>query len=164
MYGCLLLVYVCVCVPAYIFSSSLYIVHCKASYPAGVYHIIPCTFEPKQEGIFQVTVFSSSSSFELEPVDFVPLEPMLSGGFQAPSTSGPDEKRKLTQRTTSPLGKFSISWADVTVGKKIGQGGYGAVYRGTWQGKDVAIKKLFREELTDEADVESFRKEIEIMK
>lgn len=31
---------------------------------------------------------------------------------------------------------------DLKQGKRLGAGGFGIVYRGTWQGKDVAIKKL----------------------
>ena len=55
-----------------------------------------------------------------------------------------------------------INWNDVKIGKKIGQGGYGAVYLGEWKGRNVAIKKLFRDEV-DESELETFRKEIEIM-
>jgi sterile alpha motif and leucine zipper-containing kinase AZK len=38
---------------------------------------------------------------------------------------------------------------------KIGSGGYGIVYKGRWNGKDVAVKKLLEEkELSKEAQLE----------
>ena len=46
--------------------------------------------------------------------------------------------------------------------EKIGGGCFGNVYNGTCRGKDVAIKKLFKQEL-DEKLLADFKKEVEIM-
>ena len=54
-------------------------------------------------------------------------------------------------------------WSDIVLGKKIGQGGFGIVYHGTWKGRTVAVKKLFCEEM-EVREYESFQMEIEIMR
>ncbi len=37
---------------------------------------------------------------------------------------------------------FIIDYKDLTLGQKIGRGGFGDVFKGTWTGQDVAVKKL----------------------
>ncbi|KAK6935342.1 Serine-threonine/tyrosine-protein kinase, catalytic domain [Dillenia turbinata] len=56
-----------------------------------------------------------------------------------------------------------IPWEDLQVGEEIGQGSYGVVYRGTWNGSDVAIKVYFTNAYC-EGTLLDFRKEINIMK
>jgi len=41
----------------------------------------------------------------------------------------------------------TIAWQDLQVGELIGQGGYGEVYKGKWNGKEVAIKQLLLKKL-----------------
>lgn len=48
------------------------------------------------------------------------------------------------------------------MGEKLGAGQFGAVYRGTCRGKEVAIKKLFKQDLAPET-LADFKKEVEIM-
>ncbi len=46
------------------------------------------------------------------------------------------------KKTALPSAFQPISWHDLTVGKRIGGGGYGEVYEGEWSGITVAIKQL----------------------
>ena len=42
---------------------------------------------------------------------------------------------------TSPVNLQTIPWKDLKTGKLLGEGAYGEVYLGTWNGREVAIKK-----------------------
>jgi predicted Ser/Thr protein kinase len=44
-----------------------------------------------------------------------------------------------------------IRHQDLKYGKKLGQGGFGVVYQGTWRMVDIAIKELIPEKLTTES-------------
>lgn len=59
-------------------------------------------------------------------------------------------------------GPPEIEASEISLGKKLGQGQFGAVYRGVCRGKEVAIKLLFRQDL-DDAVLGKFKKEVEIM-
>ena len=50
----------------------------------------------------------------------------------------------------------------LTLGRLLGEGGYGSVYEGLYNGKKVAIKRIKAQHLTTEA-IEELRKEAEIM-
>jgi serine/threonine protein kinase len=50
---------------------------------------------------------------------------------------------------------------DIELGVKIGSGGFSKIYRGTWLGKDVAIKKL--RGAMDEATARAFYKEMNLL-
>jgi hypothetical protein len=65
------------------------------------------------------------------------------------------------QPTTSA--STDVKWSELTIREKIGQGGFGVVYKGEWKGMAVAVKKVFSEEM-DERELESFRMETEIMR
>ena len=43
------------------------------------------------------------------------------------------------------FGNFLIDISELEVNEKVGEGGYGVVYRGKWLGQDVAIKYGFFE-------------------
>ena len=47
---------------------------------------------------------------------------------------------KTTTSMTMPL--TAISWSKLQMGQLIGNGGYGDVYKATWQGIEVAVKQL----------------------
>ena len=59
-----------------------------------------------------------------------------------------------------PKNNFMISDEEITLGEKIGQGTFGEVYRGEWQGTEVAVKviKLPRNDLLQEC-----KREIDIL-
>ena len=56
----------------------------------------------------------------------------------------------------------TIAWKTLQVGDLIGNGSYGDVYRGSWNGKTVAIKKLLLKKLSDTLK-EDFENETKIM-
>ncbi|KAJ0105966.1 hypothetical protein Patl1_18691 [Pistacia atlantica] len=56
-----------------------------------------------------------------------------------------------------------IHWEDLRLGEEIGQGSYAVVYRGIWNGSDVAVKVYFGNEYS-EGTLQNYKKEIDIMK
>ncbi|KAI3902165.1 hypothetical protein MKW92_026872 [Papaver armeniacum] len=84
------------------------------------------------------------------------------------------EKTKLNQKTDisqSPTivsseerKKFDceIHWEDLHLGEEIGQGAFANVYRGVWNGSDVAIKVYMGSDY-QESTIQDYKKEISIM-
>ncbi|GAB2209960.1 hypothetical protein Droror1_Dr00027189 [Drosera rotundifolia] len=56
-----------------------------------------------------------------------------------------------------------IQWEDIQLGEEIGQGSYSVVYRGLWNGSDVAVKILFANDYKD-GTLLGYNKEIRIMR
>ncbi|XP_058084669.1 uncharacterized protein LOC131232453 isoform X2 [Magnolia sinica] len=80
------------------------------------------------------------------------------GGSNGSSrTSSKDEKE------LNSLVDCEIHWEDLLLGEEIGQGSYGVVYRGIWNGSDVAIKVYLGNEYR-EGILLDYKKEIAIMK
>lgn len=69
----------------------------------------------------------------------------------------------LLQRDSSNLGPPEISRDEIEIFESLGEGMFGAVYRGKCRGKDVAVKVLHRQEL-DEECITAFRREVEIIR
>jgi len=74
----------------------------------------------------------------------------------------------LTFPSIRPISQASVAtsdvhWEDLIIHEKIGQGGFGVVYKGEWKGRNVAVKKVYSEEMEDR-ELESFRMETEIMR
>ena len=63
---------------------------------------------------------------------------------------------------TSPFSLQKISWNTLQLGDLIGQGGYGNVYQGHWQGKEVAIKELLLKKLPEQL-LKDFENETQVM-
>ncbi|KAL3844235.1 hypothetical protein ACJIZ3_001638 [Penstemon smallii] len=59
-------------------------------------------------------------------------------------------------------GVAEILWEDLQIGERIGIGSYGEVYRAEWNGTEVAVKKLMKQDISGDA-LEQFKCEIEIM-
>ncbi|GFQ05389.1 serine/threonine-protein kinase ctr1 [Phtheirospermum japonicum] len=59
-------------------------------------------------------------------------------------------------------GVAEILWEDLQIGERIGIGSYGEVYRGEWNGTEVAVKKFMKQDISGDA-LEQFKCEIEIM-
>ncbi len=49
---------------------------------------------------------------------------------------------------------FIINYDDIALDKQIGKGGFGDVYKGTWNGQEVAIKQLHMDKMSDESEQE----------
>jgi hypothetical protein len=77
-----------------------------------------------------------------------------SSGHHSGSRMGADSARGLSMSSAPSadmtalldahaLGQMRIDWSDIKLAEKpLGRGGFGAVYRGSWQGIKVAVKML----------------------
>ncbi|KAL0906832.1 hypothetical protein M5K25_025358 [Dendrobium thyrsiflorum] len=61
-----------------------------------------------------------------------------------------------------PFEEWSIDFSELTVGTRVGIGFFGEVFRGMWNGTDVAIKVFLEQDLTTE-NMEDFCNEISIL-
>jgi len=61
------------------------------------------------------------------------------------------------------LSFFILHQKDIKIGIKLGEGGFGVVYRGDWQGNAVAIKKLSMNRPLSEKEIDDFQQEMELM-
>lgn len=61
-----------------------------------------------------------------------------------------------------PFQEWSIDFSELTVGTRVGIGFFGEVFRGIWNGTDVAIKVFLEQDLTTE-NMEDFCNEISIL-
>uniref|UniRef100_A0A7N0ZXQ5 non-specific serine/threonine protein kinase n=2 Tax=Kalanchoe fedtschenkoi TaxID=63787 RepID=A0A7N0ZXQ5_KALFE len=64
---------------------------------------------------------------------------------------------------SNPMLECDIRWEDLNLREKIGQGSYAVVYRGIWNGSDVAIKVFVGNDQLEET-LPDYRKEINIMR
>ncbi|XP_042451140.1 probable serine/threonine-protein kinase SIS8 isoform X4 [Zingiber officinale] len=61
-----------------------------------------------------------------------------------------------------PFEEWNIDFSEITVGTRVGIGFFGEVFRGIWNGTDVAIKVFLEQDLTTE-NMEDFCNEIYIL-
>jgi hypothetical protein len=61
--------------------------------------------------------------------------------------------------TSANLCRWIINYNEIQVGKQVGLGSYGVVYRGKWKGVDVAVKRFIKQKL-DERRMLEFRAEM----
>uniref|UniRef100_A0A5B7AV10 non-specific serine/threonine protein kinase n=1 Tax=Davidia involucrata TaxID=16924 RepID=A0A5B7AV10_DAVIN len=61
-----------------------------------------------------------------------------------------------------PFQEWNIDFTELTVGTRVGIGFFGEVFRGIWNGTDVAIKVFLEQDLTAE-NIEDFCNEISIL-
>ncbi|CAN4103230.1 unnamed protein product [Withania somnifera] len=61
-----------------------------------------------------------------------------------------------------PFEEWNIDFSELTVGTRVGIGFFGEVFRGIWNGTDVAIKIFLEQDLTEE-NMEDFCNEISIL-
>ncbi|XP_050379149.1 serine/threonine-protein kinase EDR1 isoform X2 [Argentina anserina] len=87
-------------------------------------------------------------------------QPLPSSGE---STHSPSSSSSKGDTDSPSIGGCEILWEDLHLGEGIGQGSCAIVYRGMWNGSDVAIKVYFKNEY-NEGILRDYRKEIDIMK
>ncbi|KAM7276654.1 hypothetical protein ACFE04_018520 [Oxalis oulophora] len=72
------------------------------------------------------------------------------------------ESHMFTNKSLLPFEEWNIDSSELTVGTRVGIGFFGEVFRGLWNGTDVAIKVFLEQELTVET-IEDFCNEISIL-
>ncbi|XP_055800737.1 serine/threonine-protein kinase EDR1-like isoform X2 [Solanum dulcamara] len=95
---------------------------------------------------------------------------------QVPERSGPDrmndelvstwnrilESHMYLNKPLLPFEEWNIDFSELTVGTRVGIGFFGEVFRGKWNGTEVAIKVFLEQDLTAE-NMEDFCNEISIL-
>ncbi|XP_010313901.1 serine/threonine-protein kinase EDR1 [Solanum lycopersicum] len=95
---------------------------------------------------------------------------------QVPERSGPDrmndelvstwnrilESHMYLNKPLLPYEEWNIDFSELTVGTRVGIGFFGEVFRGKWNGTEVAIKVFLEQDLTAE-NMEDFCNEISIL-
>eukprot|EP00276_Gloeochaete_wittrockiana_P020233 CAMPEP_0184340384 /NCGR_PEP_ID=MMETSP1089-20130417/9072_1 /TAXON_ID=38269 ORGANISM="Gloeochaete wittrockiana, Strain SAG46.84" /NCGR_SAMPLE_ID=MMETSP1089 /ASSEMBLY_ACC=CAM_ASM_000445 /LENGTH=519 /DNA_ID=CAMNT_0026668183 /DNA_START=54 /DNA_END=1613 /DNA_ORIENTATION=- len=76
-------------------------------------------------------------------------------------SSAQDFSNDPLQLNAGSFGPPEIASHEITYFEKIGGGCFGSVFRGTCRGQEVAVKKLFRQDLSEKA-ISEFRKEVQI--
>ncbi|XP_028107185.1 serine/threonine-protein kinase EDR1-like isoform X1 [Camellia sinensis] len=72
------------------------------------------------------------------------------------------ESSKILNKPLLPFQEWNIDFSELTVGIRVGIGFFGEVFRGIWNGTDVAIKVFLEQDLTVE-NIEDFCNEISIL-
>ncbi|CAK8536310.1 unnamed protein product [Lathyrus sativus] len=72
------------------------------------------------------------------------------------------ESQMYNNKPLLPYEGWSIDFSELTVGTRVGIGFFGEVFRGIWNGTDVAIKVFLEQDLTAE-NMEDFCNEISIL-
>ncbi|XP_047331169.1 probable serine/threonine-protein kinase SIS8 [Impatiens glandulifera] len=72
------------------------------------------------------------------------------------------ESSKTLNKPLLPFEEWNIDFSELTVGARVGIGFFGEVFRGLWNGIDVAIKVFLEQETTTE-NIEDFCNEISIL-
>ncbi|KAJ4954477.1 hypothetical protein NE237_011260 [Protea cynaroides] len=84
----------------------------------------------------------------------------LSSGESVSSQGSSSTKE---DKESSSMIDWEINWEDLRLGEEIGQGSFGVVYRGIWNGSEVAIKLYIASEYR-EGILLDYKKEIGIMR
>ncbi|KYQ99761.1 leucine-rich repeat-containing protein (LRR) [Tieghemostelium lacteum] len=58
--------------------------------------------------------------------------------------------------------EWEVPLSDITLGVRIGRGGYGQVFRGNWRGTEVAVKMLFNDNVNPKL-ISDLRKEVDLL-
>ncbi|CAO2813063.1 unnamed protein product [Amaranthus hypochondriacus] len=72
------------------------------------------------------------------------------------------EKRMYHDKSLLPYEEWNIDYSELTEGTRVGIGFFGEVFRGIWNGTDVAIKVFLEQDLTSE-NMEDFCNEVAIL-
>mmetsp|Transcript_2512 Transcript_2512/g.8926 ORF Transcript_2512/g.8926 Transcript_2512/m.8926 type:complete len:872 (+) Transcript_2512:51-2666(+) len=119
--------------------------------------------------------WDTNNRYGVEEEQILNNDPELAS-MRVPNSSSPNSRGDLTfsnpklnklvdgRGILRQFGKqaWELDFNDVELFEKIGQGGFGEVYRGTWKGEEVAVKRLLHDALTDQ-ELENFFQEIKVM-
>ncbi|XP_065002873.1 serine/threonine-protein kinase EDR1-like isoform X1 [Musa acuminata AAA Group] len=72
------------------------------------------------------------------------------------------QSSSLLNKPLLPFDEWNIVFSELTVGTRVGIGFFGEVFRGIWNGTDVAIKVFLEQDMTTE-NMEDFCNEISIL-
>ncbi|XP_042511194.1 RAF proto-oncogene serine/threonine-protein kinase isoform X2 [Macadamia integrifolia] len=92
--------------------------------------------------------------------ELLPSSTLLSSG-ESVISSHASLSTNEDKESTSMI-DWEINWEDLHLGEEIGQGSFGVVYRGIWNGSDVAIKIYFANDYR-EGILLDYKKEIGMM-
>jgi serine/threonine protein kinase len=92
----------------------------------------------------------------------------LASSSSSPNAHVPGSSGELNSNAplTKALSKkyfWLVEYHEISLGQKIGEGGFGTVYRGSWRGIDVAVKFLKNPTELNEDDLSLFLHEISLM-
>ncbi|XP_020088664.1 serine/threonine-protein kinase EDR1-like isoform X1 [Ananas comosus] len=100
--------------------------------------------------------FSDRNSELSTPSDFLTAEDLMSTWNKVLRSS------PFLNKPLLPFEEWHIDFSELTVGTRVGIGFFGEVFRGIWNGTDVAIKVFLEQDLTAE-NMEDFCNEISIL-
>ncbi|KAH9329686.1 hypothetical protein KI387_001794, partial [Taxus chinensis] len=72
------------------------------------------------------------------------------------------ESSSLPSKPLLPFSEWNINFSELKIGVRVGIGSFGEVFRGIWNGTEVAIKILLEQDLTEE-NMEDFCNEISLL-
>ncbi|WOG85077.1 hypothetical protein DCAR_0104264 [Daucus carota subsp. sativus] len=100
--------------------------------------------------------FSSHDSERSGAIEYVRSADMISTWNHVIRSS------EILNKPLLPYPEWNIDFSELTVGPRVGIGFFGEVFRGHWNGTEVAIKVLLEQELTVD-NIEDFCNEISIL-
>ncbi|XP_073017084.1 probable serine/threonine-protein kinase SIS8 isoform X1 [Primulina eburnea] len=100
--------------------------------------------------------FSNQASTGSEPTEVFASSNMMSTFDKVLESS------TILNKPLLPFQEWNIDFSEITIGTRVGIGFFGEVFRGTWNGLEVAIKVFLEQDLTDEI-VEDFCNEVSIL-
>ncbi|XP_047941918.1 serine/threonine-protein kinase EDR1-like isoform X3 [Salvia hispanica] len=104
----------------------------------------------------------NTKSLDTEDVDQEQLDPQKNLGSAESYGSGHGSSSSKGENDLPLVGSSAIQWEDLQLKEEIGQGSFAVVYRGIWNGSDVAVK-VYTGSQYDETLLD-YKKEIDIMR
>ncbi|KAJ0397320.1 hypothetical protein P43SY_004039 [Pythium insidiosum] len=93
---------------------------------------------------------------------YVAVDTAKSAGLQLPGSAGDQAGSKTSAWDDAVIAAVRIPFDKVVMGAVISRGGFGEVYRGTYNGQHVAIKRLLPERRRDLRQIERFLEEVKL--
>ncbi|KAF2075586.1 hypothetical protein CYY_003129 [Polysphondylium violaceum] len=87
-----------------------------------------------------------------------PQQQLIDHQFAVPISPAQQHK----QNTEDKPFEWEVPLSEITLGARIGRGGYGQVFRGNWRGTEVAVKMLFNDNVNLKLIID-LRKEVDLL-